>query len=229
MKRLIILLFASLMSFGLLVACSQAPGAQPMNGDGNGDGDGDGDGMPMPMPPMPANLDLTLLGWTDRGTDANAGMFTWELEIDDSGAAGVDVPLFLVFTDGATDLSVNTAADTACAGLGSLDPMISGLTISFSGDLDDVCALIDTFDHDADADTAARATAAEDELAFEITLAGAPMTTPVASDDYELQKIDVTGTVMVTGGGDDDEGSVTFDISGTVEYMPPTVTTQKAN
>ena len=43
MKRLIILLFASLVTVGLLVACSN-PSAQPMNGNGNGNGDGNGDG-----------------------------------------------------------------------------------------------------------------------------------------------------------------------------------------
>ena len=246
MQRLIILLFVGLVSFGLLVACSN-PSAQPM--DGNGNGNGDGNGTPMePMepvePPAPADLDLTLLGWTGRVVDTTtpantdvAGSFTWgPFEIDDAGAGGIDTILYLVFTDGATDLSVNAAAvgaaapGTACGGLENVDVDVSGLTISFSGELDAACDnLIATFDPDGAGSATTRATLSGDEVAFEITLADPPDTTPVPADDAEDQEIDVTGTVTITGGGADDEGSVSFDISGEVEYNVPTITTEKAN
>ena len=96
---------------------------------------------------MPANLDLTLLGWTGRAaaTDTTpadvAGTFTWTLEVDDAGAGGIDTKLELEFSDGATDLAVQAAENTAeataaadCTGLDNVDVEVSGLTISFSGD-----------------------------------------------------------------------------------------------
>ena len=190
------------------------------------------------MPPMPADLDLSLLGWTDRDADPTpaAGTFTWTLEVDDAGTGGVDTKLELAFTDGATDLAIGAAATTAdsdtaavCTGLENVDVDVAGLTISFSGELGAACALIATFDADGDSTTPARATADGDELEFEITLANAPDTTPVDAADAENQDIDVTGTVTITGGADDDEGSVSFDISGEVTYETPTITTQKAN
>ncbi|MDE0098126.1 MAG: hypothetical protein OXM87_00655 [Truepera sp.] len=241
MKRLIILLFASLVTVGLLIACSN-PSAQPMDGNGNGNGNGNGDMVdpdPDPTPPMPADLVLTLEGWTDRSDTANAGTFTWTLEVDDAGAGGVDTKLELEFTDGGTDLTVEAAATTAatdaaaCTGLTDLDVEISGLTISFSGEVTATgCTLIANYDPDGSGDAPARAITGDgtddDDLAFEITLAEAPMTEPVASGDYKDQDIDVTGTVMVTGTEDDAE-TVTYNISGTVTYMPPTITTQKAN
>ena len=237
MKRLIILLFASLVTVGLLIACSN-PSAQPMDGNGNGNGDGNGMTTPTdpPDPPAPANLDLTLEGWTDRSDTADAGTFTWTLEVDDAGVGGIDTKLELEFSDGATDLAVEAGADTAdgttaavCTGLENVDIEVSGLTISFSGELGAACVLIAGFDRDADGDTPDVPTDDGDELEFEITLAAAPDTTPVDADDAENQEIDVTGTVTVTGGGENDEGSESFNISGTVTYMTPTITTQKAN
>ena len=58
---------------------------------------------------MPADLDLNLLGWTDRADDATAGTFTWTIEIDGSGVDGADEPLVLKFTDVGTDLEVEGA------------------------------------------------------------------------------------------------------------------------
>ena len=148
------------------------------------------------------------------------------------GQTGVDTNLFLAFTDGGTDLSVNagaTSPGSACAGLGDVDVEVSGLTISFDGELTAACAdLIAEYDPDGTGTTAARPVDDDDTLAFEITLAEAPMTEPVASGDYKDQDIEVTGTVKVTGGGDDDV-TVSYDISGEVTYMPPTITTQKAD
>ena len=242
MQRLIILLFASLVSFGLLVACTN-PSAAPTTTMPDPDPDPDPDPMPDPDPdpdpPMPADLDLTLLGWTDRGADADAGTFMWTLEVDDAGVGGIDTKLVLSFTDGGTDLEVqaaaNTAADTAaaaCTGLGALDPDVAGLTISFSGEVEAACALIGNYDPDGSGDEVPRAITGDgtdnDELEFSITLASAPDTTPVDADDAENQEIDVTGTVMVTG-TEEDAATVTYDISGTVTYMTPTITTQKAN
>ena len=65
-------------------------------------------------------------------------------------------------------------------------------------------------------------------MAFELMLAEAPMTTPVAADDAEDQEIDVTGTVTVTD-MDEDLDPVTYIIAGEVTYKPATITTTKAN
>ena len=224
MKRLVILLFAGLVSFGLLVACNPSPSAQPMNGDGNGDGNG------MTTPPMPADLDLNLLGWTDRGANATAGTFTWTLEIDGSGVGGADEPLVLNFSDVGTDLEVEGANNANCSGLGDLNVEVSGLTISFSGTIGSgSCnALFAGFDPEDDAGTTTDGVAEGDEVAFELMLAEAPMTTPVAADDAEDQEIDVTGTVTVTD-MDEDLDPVTYTIAGDVIYKPATITTTEAN
>ena len=220
MKRLIILLFVSLVSFGLLVACT-TPGAQPST--------------PMeptePMEPMePADLDLNLLGWTDRGDNATAGTFTWTIEIDGSGTDGADEPLVLNFSDVGTDLEVEGANNASCSGLGDLNIEVSGLTISFSGTIGSgSCrALFAGYDPDDDASTTPNAADEDDEVAFEITLAEAPKTTRVAADDAEDQEIDVTGKVTITRDGDEG-GSATYDIVGEVTYKPPTITTTEAN
>ena len=226
MKRLIILLFASLVSFGLLVACT-TPGAQPST--------------PMepteptePMEPTeptePADLDLNLLGWTDRGTNATAGTFTWTIEIDGSGTDGADEPLVLRFSDVGTDLEVEGANNANCSGLGDLNVEVSELTISFSGTIGSgsCTALFAGYDPDDEASTTPNAADEGDEVAFEITLAEAPKTTRVAADDAEDQEIGVTGTVTITRDGAEG-GSATYDIEGEVTYKPPTITTTEAN
>jgi hypothetical protein len=128
---------------------------------------------------------------------------------------------------------VLTSPGTACTGLNNVDVDVSGLTISFSGEPTGACGdLIANYDPDGDGTATARAITGDgtdnDDVAFEITLAAAPDTTPVDADDAENQDIEVTGTVTVTGTEDDAE-TVTFNISGTVTYMTPTITTQKAN
>ena len=233
MKRLIILLFASLMSFGLLVACTQSPTATPTR-------------PPTTMPPtmepdpMPAtDLDLTLLGWTDRGTNATAGTFTWTLEIDGSGVGGADEPLVLTFSDVATDLEVEGANNAGCSGLGDLNVEVSGLTVSFSGTIGSGSCSALFAGYDPDDDDTADGVSEGDKVAFEITLAEAPKTMRVAADDAEDQEIAVTGKVTITsddtrgavsdGNGNGNGGPATYKISGEVTYKPPTITTTDAN
>ena len=68
-------------------------------------------------------------------------------------------------------------AITACAGIDTLDPEVSGLTISFSGELTGACTLIDTFDADADADTLPGHPPLM-TIAFEITTGGSTYDRP---------------------------------------------------
>lgn len=241
MKRLIILLFASLVTVGLLMACTN-PSSQPMNGNGNGNGNGDGngDGNGEPPPPAVVDLDLTLKGWTTRAaedddTTANIDETTaveWMLEIVESGANRAPETLYLVFTDGGNDLGVYTAASaaTACDGLTDLDVVISGLTITFDGTIGTAanCALFAGVDVDGDGDDAA-GPADGDKLAFSITLDNAPNTMAVDVADAEDQDIGVTGMVTITRGTGSSAEEKTLDIRGEVTYMTPTITTQPAS
>lgn len=178
---------------------------------------------------MPAgDLDLNLLGWTDRGANATAGTFTWTLEIDGSGVNGADEPLVLTFSDEATDLEVEGANNASCSGLGDLDPEVSGLTITFSGTIGSGGCSALFAGYDPDGDDTADGAGNGDEVAFKITLAEAPRTTLVNVDDAEDQEIDVTGKVTITSDEDDTEPA-TYNISGDVMYKPPTITTTEAN
>ena len=225
MKRLIILLFAGLVSFGLLVACNPSPGAQPTT---PAEPTEPTEPTPTPTPMPAADLDLSLLGWTDRGANDMAGTFTWTIEIDGSGTDGADEPLVLKFTDVGTDLEVEGASNANCSGLGDLNVEVSGLTITFSGTIGSAGCNALFAGYDADGDDFADGASNGDKVAFEITLAEAPKTEPVAADDAEDQEIDVTGTVTITSDEDNTEPA-TYDISGEVTYKPPTITTTEAN
>lgn len=223
MKRPIILLFASLVSLGLLVACNPSPGARPPGDLPNGD--------PPDDPMTSDDLNLNLLGWTDRATGATAGTFTWTLAIYRSGVDGATEPLVLAFSDSASDLRVGGTGGAACSGLGDLDPDVSGLTITFKGTIGSgSCAtLFAGFDPEDDDAATADGVAQGDKVAFEITLEEAPKTTSVDVDDAEDQVIRVVMSKVTVTDTNEDLDPVEYRISGRVTYKPSTITIAPAN
>ena len=235
MKRLVTLLLASLVSFGLLVACNPSPGAQPSTPVEPMEPE---PMEPEPMEPVVMDVKLNLLGWTDRGTDATAGTFMWTVKAR-SGVAKAEENIYLGFTDAGSDLAVGPeevdGTVTPCAGLGDLNPMVSGRTITFSGTLTAACTgFLSGFDA-ADGGSITSTSADTDDLedgdkvAFEITLSELPATMAVERPDD--QKITLSGTVTLTREvTDDDDIMVEVPLSGTVTYKPPAteVKTQEA-